>query len=94
MVSFGVQIPVEDRQWLEGIAQVNGVEVAQLVRYGVTALRQYVEAHNGELHLPLNINAHWTAHIEAAPVTKLPPSQPGGIDEPFIAAAKTAKKAS
>ncbi len=58
-VSFGVRIPKDDREWLEATARANGVEVSQLVRWSIEALRQYIMEHDGKLHLPINIRDFW-----------------------------------
>jgi hypothetical protein len=59
-VSFGVRIPKNDREWLELTARANGVEVSQLVRWSIEALRQYIQEHDGKLHLPINIRDYWS----------------------------------
>lgn len=56
---FAFRLPNEDREWLESTAKANGVEVAQIVRWAVIAIKQYVDAHGGHIHLPLDIRTLW-----------------------------------
>lgn len=56
---FAFRLPNEDREWLESTAKANGVEVAQLVRWAVIAVKQYIDAHGGRIHLPLDIRTMW-----------------------------------
>lgn len=56
---FSFRIPTEDREWLDATAKANGVEVAQIVRWAVIAIKQYIEAHGGRIHLPLDIRTMW-----------------------------------
>jgi hypothetical protein len=56
---FSFRIPTEDREWLDSTAKANGVEVAQIVRWAVIAIKQYIEAHGGRIHLPLDIRTMW-----------------------------------
>jgi TRAP-type C4-dicarboxylate transport system substrate-binding protein len=66
-VSFGVRLSKTDREWLEKAAADAGVEVSQLVRWAIDALRQYIDAHEGTLHLPIDIKKFWTVAQEARP---------------------------
>jgi hypothetical protein len=56
---FAFRLPNEDREWLESTAKANGVEVAQIVRWAVLAIKQYIDAHGGRIHLPLDIRTMW-----------------------------------
>ncbi len=56
---FSFRLPNADREWLEATAQANGVEVAQVVRWAVIAIKQYIDAHGGRIHLPLDIRTMW-----------------------------------
>jgi len=54
------RLPKSDREWLETTARANGVEVAQILRWALEAYRQYIQAHDGKIHLPINIREFWT----------------------------------
>jgi len=75
-VSFGVRLSTTDREWLERTAAASGVEVSQLVRWAIEALRQYVDAHDGRLHLPIDIQTFWTAAQQVKPTAADPESAP------------------
>jgi hypothetical protein len=81
---FSFRIPTEDREWLDSPAKANGVEVAQIVRWAVIAIKQYIEAHGGRIHLPLDIRTMWeqkSAHFPALHATAdaTPPAAQDGI---------------
>ena len=83
-VSFGVRLAKADREWLEATAQANGVEVSQIVRWAVIAIKQYIEAHGGRIHLPLDIRTMWeqkSPHFPAlhAAEDATPPAAQDGI---------------
>ncbi|MGI9162245.1 MAG: hypothetical protein ACR2JI_04880 [Mycobacterium sp.] len=70
------RLPVADRQWLSDTARANGVEEAQIIRWALEALRQYVDQHGGRLHLPINIRELWTLAQPVAPTADQPASTP------------------
>ena len=73
-VSFGVRLSTTDREWLERTAAASGVEVSQLVRWAIEALRQYVDAHGGRLHLPIDIETFWVAAQQGKPTAAEQPA--------------------
>jgi hypothetical protein len=75
-VSFGVRLSTTDREWLERTAAASGVEVSQLVRWAIEALRQYVDAHGGKLHLPIDIQTFWVAAQQVKPTADQPAPTP------------------
>ncbi len=70
--TMSFRLPVADRQWLSDTARANGVEEAQIVRWALEALRQYVDEHAGRLHLPINIRELWTLAQEVKPTANEP----------------------
>ena len=66
------RLPVADRQWLSETARANGVEEAQIIRWALEALRQYVDEHGGRLHLPINIRELWTLAQPVTPIAEQP----------------------
>ncbi len=74
-VSFGVRLSKADREWLEATARANGVEVSQLVRWSIEALRQYIIEHDGKLHLPINIREFWQIIQKNLPAHESQPLQ-------------------
>ena len=71
-VSFGVCLSKDDREWLDATARTNGVEVSQLVRWSIEALRQYIEEHHGRLHLPISIKDYWSIVQQRLPAPAEP----------------------
>jgi len=64
------RLSAKDREWLDVTAKANGCEVAQLLRWALEAFRQYVDIHEGRLHLPIDIQTLWklAQTIPARPV--------------------------
>lgn len=56
---FTFRLEKADRDWLESTAQKHGLEVSQLIRWSIEALKQYVEKHHGNIHLPIDIRTMW-----------------------------------
>gem|GEM_PF-6090421 len=65
---FSFRLPTEDRKWLDETARANGVEVGQLVRWAVIAVKQYIDAHGGRIHLPLDIRTMWEQRQQSSAV--------------------------
>ena len=84
---FTFRLERKDRDWLEATAQANGVEVSQLVRWSIEALRQYVTHHSGKLHLPISISAYWE-QIQATRPQLRAAEDPPGTDPPVQDAAR------
>jgi hypothetical protein len=74
--TMSFRLPVADRQWLSETARANGVEEAQIIRWALESLRQYVEQHGGRLHLPINIRELWILAQPVAPTAEQPESAP------------------
>lgn len=64
---FTFRLEKADREWLETTAQKHGLEVSQLVRWSIEALKQYVERHQGNIHLPIDIRTMWQLVQETKP---------------------------
>jgi len=73
---FSFRLSATDRVWLEEIAAKNGVDVAQIVRWALEALRQYVDAHDGRLHLPIDIKDFWERAESVRPFPALRVAEP------------------
>jgi len=61
-VTMGIRVTKEQRSALEKIAQANGVEVSQLIRWSVDALIEHVERCGGRLVLPIRFGEQITVH--------------------------------
>ncbi len=46
-------------EWLQATAAKHGVEINQLIRWAVEALKQYIEGQGGALHLPIDLESYW-----------------------------------
>ncbi len=70
-VVFSVRIPKADRDWLVDIAAAYGVDAVVVIRWAIDALRRYVEANNGRVHLPIDFREVWK-QIEAEAAAAAP----------------------
>ena len=60
--NFNVRISEEQRAELQELADQNGVEISQLIRWALDALLRHAKAHDGRLLLPLNFEETWAVH--------------------------------
>lgn len=57
--AYTIRLTPRDKAWLDQTAQNHGLEVPQVIRMAIEALRQYVQQHGGTLHLPIDISVLW-----------------------------------
>lgn len=72
-VVFNIRIAKSTHAWLVETADKHDVEIAQLIRWAIESLRQYIELQGGALHLPIDLHTLWAsapsdfrAQVEAA----------------------------
>jgi len=58
-VVFSARIPKADRDWLVEVAATYGVDAVQILRWALDAMRQYIAANNGRVHLPIDFRELW-----------------------------------
>ena len=59
-IVYTLRLTKEDKAWLDETARACGIEVPQLVRHAIEALRQYVKEHQGRLITPIDIREFWS----------------------------------
>jgi hypothetical protein len=72
---FHVRIPKADRDWLFEVAERYGVDAAQVIRWAIEAMRKYVDANNGRVHLPIDFREVWK-QVEAEAAAAAPAEKP------------------
>jgi Ribbon-helix-helix domain len=60
--TFCVRLTDSQMAALKAIAERNGVEVSQLIRWGIDALIAHVERNGGRLLLPMEFGETFTSH--------------------------------
>jgi hypothetical protein len=73
-VVFSARIPKADRDWLVEVAAAYGVDAVQILRWALDAMRQYIAANNGRVHLPLDFRELWQ-QVEARAAAEQSASQ-------------------
>lgn len=81
-IVYPVRFSKTDYAWLQTTAAANGVEVPQLLRWAIEALRQYVIAHGGNIHLPINIREFWEQIQATRPAAQLRAAEDPPVHEP------------
>lgn len=74
---FSIRMSKTTHSWLVEMSERHDVEVAQLIRWAIESLRQYIEIQGGALHLPIDLRKMWTlvdsdfrSQVEAAAKTE------------------------
>ena len=77
-IVFTVRLPKEDRDWLVSIAERFGVDAATVIRWAIDALRRYIDANGGRVHLPIDFREIWKEieHRAPAAVSESPSAEP------------------
>lgn len=56
---MGIRITESQREELEKLAATHGVEVSQLIRWGIDAMLDHVKKQGNRLHLPIRLDEEW-----------------------------------
>lgn len=79
--TFTLRIPNDQIGKIKDLAERYKVTDAQIIRWGLDALFQYVERHGGRLHLPIDFDLLWEEVQATAPK---PHPQIAGLNEPVV----------
>ena len=80
-VTIPVRLSIEQMEAVQRLARQHETTDAQILRWAITALLQYVEHHHGALIMPFDFSGQWS-RITREVIESDPPTPPPAGDPP------------